>query len=64
MAGAGGSTAWGGITAESVASPSPRLTPSVAMTSNVKIWLPIFLHFLGSLVLRPSEEPEPVGNDG
>ena len=42
----------------------PRLMPGVAMTSNVKSGLPMFLHFLGPLVLRPSEEPEPGRNDG
>ena len=29
-----------------------RLTPGVDMTSNVKSWLPMFLHFLCPLVLR------------
>jgi hypothetical protein len=36
----------------------------VDMTSNVKSGLPIFLHFPCPLVLRPSEEPEPVICDG
>jgi hypothetical protein len=40
------------------------LTPGVDMTSDVKSWLPIFLHFLRPLVRRPSEEPEPVIYDG
>jgi hypothetical protein len=41
-----------------------RLTPGVDMTSNVKSWLPILLHFLRPLVLRASEEAEPVRDDG
>jgi hypothetical protein len=41
-----------------------QVSLGVAMTSNVKSGLPMFLHFLGPLVLRPSEEPEPVRNDG
>ena len=41
-----------------------RLRPGVDMTSNVKSGLPIVLHFLRPLVLCPSEEPEPVRDDG
>ena len=41
-----------------------QLRPGVAMTSNVKSWLPMFLHFLGPLVLRPLAEPEPGRHDG
>jgi len=38
----------------------PRLTPSVAMTSNVKSWQEIFLGFHDFFVLGASEMPEPV----
>ena len=38
MAGAGGSTAWGGITAESVASPSPNQGMQ-ATANNVRSFL-------------------------
>ena len=41
-----------------------QLTPGVEMTSNVKSGLPIFLHFLHPVSLRPSEELEPVRHDG
>jgi len=43
---------------------SPHLMRSVAMTSNVKSRLPMFLHFLCPRSLRPVEEPEPVRHDG
>ena len=42
----------------------PRLSLGVDMTSDVKSWLPIFLHVLCPLVFRLSEEPEPVRDDG
>jgi hypothetical protein len=41
-----------------------RLRPGVAMTSNVKSWLPMDLHLLYPLVQRPAEEPEPGKHDG
>jgi hypothetical protein len=41
-----------------------RLKRSVDMTSNVKSWLPILLHFLRPLVVRASAEAEPVRDDG
>ena len=87
MAGAGDSTAWGGVAAESVASPSPnqgvqatansvrsclapavappRLSASVAMTSNVKSREPLFLGLHAVyLAFVASEEPEPGRDDG
>ena len=41
-----------------------QLKAGVDMTSSVKSWLPIVLHFLRPLVRRASEEAEPVRNDG
>ena len=43
------------------------LMRGVDMTSDVKSWVPIFLHvlpFLSPGARRPSEEPEPVRDDG
>jgi hypothetical protein len=42
----------------------PRLTPSVAMTSDVKNYQQIFLGLHDVFVLGASEEPEPVSIDG
>ena len=41
-----------------------QLKPGVDMTSDVKSWRPLFSHVLCPIVLRPSEEPEPVIYDG
>ena len=43
---------------------SPRLSRSVAMTSNVKSWQQIFLGLHDFFVLSASEKPEPVRHDG
>ena len=41
-----------------------QLSAGVAMTSNVKSRLPMFLPFLCPLRLHPWEEPEPGRHDG